>query len=175
MILNCGVAEDSWESLGLQDIKPVNPNGNQPWILTGMTDAEAEAPTLWPPDAIGKDPDAGKDWIQEKKRMTGDEMVAWHHWLDGHEFEQALGVGDGQGSLACYSPWSHKKSGLSNWTELLNKNNFVILITGAVVLCSMNKDFDQFIYEDNSFNINIWADLHVLRKLKWLVSVFGML
>ena len=95
--------------LDCKDIKPVNPNGNQSWIFTGMIDVEAEAPTLWPPDAIGKDSDAGKDWRQ-KKRMTENEMVGWHHWLDGHEFEQALGVGDGQGSLMCYSPWSHKKS-----------------------------------------------------------------
>ena len=82
--------------------------GNQPWIFTGRTDAEAEAPILWPPDAkswfTGKDPDAGKDWGQEEKGLTGDEMVAWHHQLDGLEFEQALGVGDGLGSLVCYSP-----------------------------------------------------------------------
>ena len=73
------------------------------------TDVEAEAPILWPPDAkswiTGKDPDAGKDWGQEEKGMTEDEMVGWHHWLDGHEFEQAPGVGDGQGGLACCSPW----------------------------------------------------------------------
>ena len=85
------------------------------------TDTEAEAPTFWPPDAkswlIGKDPDAGKDWRQEEKGMTEDEMVGWHHVLNGPEFEQAPGVGDGQGSLACYSPWSHKESDMTelNW------------------------------------------------------------
>ena len=90
-------------------IKPVNPKGNQSWIFTGRTDAEAEAPMLWPPDMKSwltrKDPDAGKDWRQEEKGMTENEMVGWHHQLNGHEFEQALGVGDGQESLPCYSSW----------------------------------------------------------------------
>ena len=84
-----------------KDIKPVNPKGNQPWIFTGRTDAEAEAPILWPPDAnswfIGKDPDAGKDRRQEEKGITEDEMIGWHHQLNGHEFEQALGDREGQG------------------------------------------------------------------------------
>ena len=83
-------------------IQPVHPKRNQPWIFFGRTDAKN-----W---LIGKDPDAGKDWRQEKKGTTMDEMVGWHHRLDGHEFEQALGVGDGQGSLACCSPWGHKES-----------------------------------------------------------------
>ena len=84
---------------------------------------EPEARIIWPPDAknwlIVKDPDAGKDWRQEKG-MTEEEIVGWHHWLNGHEFEQALGVGDGQGSLACCSPWDHKKLDMTewlNWTE----------------------------------------------------------
>ena len=125
MLLNCGVGEDSWESLGLQEIKAVNPKGNQSWISIGKTDAEAEAPILWPPEAknwlIGKDPDAGKNWRQEVKGMAEDEMVGWHHWLDGQEFEQAPGNGDGQGSLECCSPWGHKKLDMTegrNWTEL---------------------------------------------------------
>ena len=92
------VLEKTAESpLDCKDSKPVNPKENQSWIFIERTDAEAEAPVLWPPDAkswlIGKDPDAGKDWRQEKG-MTEDEMVEWHHWLDGHEFEQALGFGD---------------------------------------------------------------------------------
>ena len=94
--------------LNCKEIKPVNPKGNQSWIFIGGTDAEAEAPILWPPNAkswlIGKDPDAGKDWRQEEKGTTEDEMVGWHHRLNGHEFEQAPGVGDGQGSLTCCSP-----------------------------------------------------------------------
>ena len=91
--------------LDWKEIKPVNPKGNQYWIFTGRTDAEAEALILWPADAkswlIWKDPDAGKDWRQEEKRTTEDELVGWHCWLNRHEFEQAPGVGDGQGSLEC--------------------------------------------------------------------------
>ena len=93
------------------DIKPVNPKGNQPWIFMGRTDAKAEAPVLWPPDAkcqlFGKDPDAEKDWRQKEKE-TEDEMVGWHHWLSGHEFEQTPGDSEGQGSLECWSPWDQK-------------------------------------------------------------------
>ena len=118
------VLEKTLESpLDCKEIQPVDSKGNQSWIFIGRTDAEAEAPIFWPPDAknwlLGKDPDAGKDWRQEEKGMTEDEMVGWHHWLDGHEFEQALGVRDGQGSLVCCSPWDHKElETLSNWTEL---------------------------------------------------------
>ena len=99
MFSNCGSGKDSWESLDCKDIKPVNLKGNQPWIFTGRTDAEAEAPILRPLDAksqlIGKDPDAGKDWRQEEKGMRKDEMVGWHHQLNGHEFEQTPGDGEG--------------------------------------------------------------------------------
>ena len=112
----------------ITQVKPVNPKGIQPWIFIGRTDAVVEAPILCLPDArswlIGKDPDAGKDWGQEEKGITEDEMVGWHHRLDGHEFEQAPGVGDGQGSLACCSPWGDKESDMTewlNWTELLEK------------------------------------------------------
>ena len=109
MLLNCGTGEDSWESLG-QQIKPVNSKRNQSWIFIGRTDAETEAPVLWPPDAknwlIGNDPDVGKDWRQEAK----DEMVGWHHRLNGHEFEQTPGDDEGKESLACCSPWGHKES-----------------------------------------------------------------
>ena len=107
-------------------IKPVHPKGSQSWIFIGRTDAEAETPILWPLDAkswlIRKDPDAEKDWRQEKGE-TEDEMVGWHHPLDGHEFEQAPGVCDGQGSLTCCSPWGLKRVGHDwvtelNWTEL---------------------------------------------------------
>ena len=102
------VLEKTLESpLDCKEIQSVHPKGNQSWIFIGRTDAEAETLILWPPDVknwlIGKDPDAEKDWRQEKG-TTEDEMLRWHHWLNGHEFEQVLGVGDGQGSLACYSP-----------------------------------------------------------------------
>ena len=104
------VLEKTLESpLDCKEIQPVNPKGNQSWIFIGRTDAEAETLILWPPDSrnwrTGKDPDAGKDWRQEEKRTTEDEMVGWHHWLDGHEFEQAPVVGDGQRSRVCCSPW----------------------------------------------------------------------
>ena len=94
--------------LDCKEIKPVNPKGNQSWILIGRTDAEAEAPILWLPDVknwlTGKDPDAGKDWRQEEKLTAEDEMAGWHHHFNGHESEQAPGVGDVQGSQACCSP-----------------------------------------------------------------------
>ena len=109
------VLEKTLESpLDCKEIQPVHPKGNQSWVVTGRTDAGAEAPILWPPDAnnwfMGKDPDAGKDWRQEEKGTIEDKMAGWHHWLDGREFEQAPGVGDGQGSLACCSPWGCKES-----------------------------------------------------------------
>ena len=95
--------------LDCKEIQPVNHKGNQSCIFIGRIDAEAETPVLWPPDVkgwlTGKHPDAWKDWRQEEKGPTEDEMVGWHHRLHGHEFEQAPGVGDGQGSLACCSPW----------------------------------------------------------------------
>ena len=95
-------------------IKLVNPKGNQPWIFTGRTDAEAETPVLWPPDAkiqlTEKYPDAGKDWRQKEKRAAEDEMVRQHHWLNGHEFEQTLGDSEREGSLACCSPRGHQES-----------------------------------------------------------------
>ena len=107
------VLEKTLESpLDSKEIKSVNPEGNQSWIFIGRTDAEAEVPKLWPPNEksrlIRKDPDAGKNWGQEEKGMTEDEMVGWHHWLNKHEFEQVPGDGEGQGSLACCSPWGRR-------------------------------------------------------------------
>ena len=119
------VLEKTLESpLDSKEIQPVHPKGNQPWIFIGRTDAEAEAPILWPPNMKSwlpeKAPDAGKDWRQEEKGVTEDEMVGWHHWLDGHEFEQTSG--DRQGSLACCSPWGCKEL---DTTWQLNKNTAV--------------------------------------------------
>ena len=111
-------------SLDCKEIKPVNPKGNQSWIFLGRSDVEAAI--LWSPDVkkwlIGKDPDARKDWRQEEKGSTEDEMVGWHHWLNGHEFEQAPETGDGQGSLVCCSLWGHKESDMTerlNWLKLV--------------------------------------------------------
>ena len=111
--------------LDCKKINQVNCKGHQSWVYFGRTDAEAETPVLWPPDVknwlIVKNHDAGKDWKQDEKGMAEDEMVRWHLWLDGHEFEQALEFGDGQGGLACCNPWGHKESDMAeqlNWTEL---------------------------------------------------------
>ena len=105
--------------LECKEIKWVNPKGNQSWIFIGKTNAEAETPMFWPPDVknIGKASDAGKDWRQEEKGMTEDEMVGWHYWRDGHEFEQAPGVGDGQGILACCSPWVREEWDMTEWLD----------------------------------------------------------
>ena len=132
------VLEKTLESpLDFKDIKPVNPKGNQSWIFMRRTDAEAEAPIFWPPDAksrlIRKDPDTWKVWRQ-KKGMTEGDMVGWHHWLNEHEFEQAPGDGAGQGSLACCSPWGHKESDTTEW---LNSSNdcFFFLSKQFITTC----------------------------------------
>ena len=125
MLLNCGVGETLDSLLDCKEIQPVHSKGDQSWVFFGRNDAKAETPVLWPPHAkswlIGKDSDAGKDWRQEEKGMTGDEMAGWHHWLNGHESEWTLGVGDGQGRLACCDSWGRKESSTIewlNWTEL---------------------------------------------------------
>ena len=139
------VLEKTPESpLDCKEIQPVHPERNQSWIFIVRADAEAETPILLAPDAknwlIRKDPDAGKDWRWEEKVTTEDEMVGWHHRLYGHEFEQALGIGDGQGSLACCSPWGHKESDTTewlNWTELIFVNclpSFSIIEDKAEIL-----------------------------------------
>ena len=106
-------------------IQPVHPEGDQSWVFFGRNDAEAETPVLWPSHEkswlIGKDSDAGRDWGQEEKGMTEDEMAGWHHGLDGRESDWTLGVGDGQGGLACWDSWGRKESDMTerlNWTEL---------------------------------------------------------
>ena len=110
--------------LDCKEIHPVHPKGNQSWIFTGRTHAEAETPILWPPDVknwlIWKDPDPGKDWRWEKKGTTEDKMVGWHHQLNGHKFEQTLGVSDREGGLACYSPCGHKESDTTEWLNWCN-------------------------------------------------------
>ena len=123
MLSNCGAGKTLESPFDCKEIKPIHPKGNQPWIFIGRTDAEAEAPILWPPDAnslfTGKDPDAGKDWRWEEKGMTEDKMVGWHHWLNGHESEWAPGDSEGQEGLACCSPWGCKESDMTEW---LNNN-----------------------------------------------------
>ena len=122
--------------LDCKEIQPVHLKGNQSSIFIGKTDAEAETPILWSPDAknwlIWKDPDDGKDWMQQKG-TTEDEMAGWHHCLNGREFEWTPGVGDGQAGLACCSPWGHKESDMTerlNWIELMS-----ILILNDLSIC----------------------------------------
>jgi len=122
------VLEKTLESpLDSKEIQPLDPKGNQSWIVIGRTDTEAETLVLWPPDGkiwlIWKDRDAGKDWKQEEKGMTEDEMVGWHHRLNGHKFEWTLGVDDGQGGLACCSLWGHKELDRTEWLNWIELNH----------------------------------------------------
>ena len=151
ILLNCGelflnfwIEKTLKSPLGCKEIQPVNPKGNQSWISIGRTNVETEAPILWPPDAknqlIGKDSDAGKDWGQEEKGTTEDEMVGWHHRLNGHEFGQAPGVGDGQGGLACCSPWGH------DWVTELNSVTILLSFwrSEKKKRCFKNANYDGF-------------------------------
>ena len=131
------VLEKTLESpLDCKEIQPVHPKGDQSWVFTGRTDAEAETPILWPPHAkswlIGKDPDARRDWVQEEKGTTEDEMGGWHHWLDGHETEWTPGVGDGQGGLVCCNSWGcrvgHDWVTELKWTKLNNNKKCLLKI-----------------------------------------------
>ena len=139
------VLEKMLESpLDSKEIKPVNPKGSQPWIFIGRADAEDKGPILWPSDAkrwlTGKDPDAGKDWRWEEKGVTEDEMVGWYYWLNVHEFEQTLGDGKGQGSLACCSSWGCKESHATEW---LNNNKCGIFPDLGSKLCPLNWQVDS--------------------------------
>ena len=142
--------------LDCKEIQPVHPKGNQSWIFIGRTDAEAETPILWPSDAknwlIVKDPDAGKVWAQEEKGTTEDEMVGWHQLLNGHGFGWTLGVGDGQGGLACCGPWGRKESDTTewlNWTEL-------------ILLCIYIYTYlYRYIYT------LMWSHMHVYTQMVW--------
>ena len=116
--------------LDCKEIQPVHSKGDQSWVFIGRTDAKAETPILWPPHEtswlIGKHPDAGRDWGQEEKGTT---EARWHHWLDGHESEWTLGVGDGQGGLACCNSWGRKESDMTkrlNWTDSYEMESYSI-------------------------------------------------
>ena len=147
--------------LDCKEIQSAHPKGDQSWVFIGRTDVEAEIPILGPPDAeswlIWKDPDAGKDWGQEEKVMTGDEMVGWHHRHNGHGFGWTPGVGDGQGGLVCCSSWGHKESDTTewlNWTELsdwlFTDLGFIPLRTCIVVPL-----------QGNAFNISLYPSLQL--------------
>ena len=129
--------------LDYKEIQQVSAKGNQSWLFIGQTDAEAEAPILWPTDVknllIRKDHITGKDWRQEEKRTIEDEMVGWHHWIKGHEFEQTPAAGGRQGSLACCSPWGCKEWDMTkwlNWTELIQDLG-IVLFTCFVYMCCL--------------------------------------
>ena len=142
------VLEKTLESpLDCKEIQPVHSKGDQPWVFFGRNDAKAETPILWPPHAkswlIGKDSDAGRDWGQEEKGTTEDEMAGWHHRLDGCEFEWTLGVGDGQGGLVWSNSWGCKESDMTerlNWTELnwYPWNLVIILLVGVHLGCAVS-------------------------------------
>ena len=163
-------------SLDCKEIQPVHPKGDQSWIFTGRTDAEAETPILWPPNVknwvTGKDPDVGKDWRWEKKGTTEDEMVGWHHQSDGHEFEQAPGVGDGQGSLACCSPWGCKELDTTErlkWTDLTFYYCWILLSVKASTSVSLNLHFVYLLYNNICFIhflcLKFFLIIHLLLKL----------
>ena len=148
------VLEKTLESpLHCKEIQPVHSKGDQPWVFFGRNDAKAETPVLWPAHVkswlIGKDPDAGRDWGQEEKGTTEDEMVGWHHGPDGHEFEWTPGDGDGQGGLACCDSWGRKESDTTEWLDWTDDSkvffiNFFYHILNIVM--SKLKALIQWIY-----------------------------
>ena len=149
--------------LDCKEIQPVHPKGDQSWVFFGRTDVEAEIPLLWPPDVkswlVWKNPDAGKDWGQGEKGTTEDEMVGWHHWLDGHGFGWTQEVGDGQGGLACCDSWGCKESDTTeqlNWTELISRLSFL----------SIWKQNSERVVLQSHFDLDIFLKLYFKRKLK---------
>ena len=150
--------------LDCKEIQPVRPK-EQSWVFIGRTDVQAETPILWPPDTkswlICKDPDAGKDWGQEKKGTTEDEMVGWHHQLNRHGFGWTPGVGDGQGGLACCGPWGRKESdttGWLNWTEL----NWTTLFKLSGSYAIMGEIFNTL--SRLTFTICTWLSVELVRR-----------
>ena len=151
--------------LDCKEMKSVNPKRNQSWIFIGRTDTEAETPILRPPGeelTHWKRHDAGKDWRQEEKRTTEDEMVGWHYWLNGHELEQAPRVGDGQGSLACYSPWGHKDS---DKTEQLNTTELNFL----GVRLGWEKEVDRNVQQELRAVCGAWV---LMKEWQFIVKNF---
>ena len=168
MLLNCGVGETLESPLDCKEIQPVHPKGDQSWVFIGRTDVEAETPTLWPPDVkswfIWKDPNAGKHWGQEEKGMTEDEMIGWHHRLNGHGFGWTPGVGDGQGGLVCWGSWDCKESEMTerlNWTELNSR-----LVKGN------NKNRMTSISENKTYP-NVSADFHWYLRILRILRILG--
>ena len=165
------VLEKTLESpLDCKEIQPVHPKGNWSWVFIGRTDVEAETPVFWPPDVknwlIWKDHDAGKDWRQEEKGSTEDEMVEWYHQLDGHEFEQALGVGDGQGGLVCFSPWGCKKSDMNEWLNWLELNVYSSLYNKSLLLICFMHIITTISTCTSNFKLSIYVFVKLLLIFK---------
>ena len=187
MLFNCGVEKILESPLDCKEIQPVHSKEDQPWVFIGRTDAKAETPILWPLHAkswlIGKDPDAGRDWGQEEKGMTEDEMAGCHHRLDGHEFEWTLGVGNVQGGLACCDSWGRKESDTTerlNWTELK-----WTLAMGKLILNEVlpRYEFNNFFWTDSrqvdtadrvskfSWEWNVMVRSEIKTSLNWEFSI----
>ena len=175
-LLQTVVLEKTLESpLDCKKTKPVHPKGNQSWIFIGSTDAEAEAPILWSPDArtdslTGKDFDAGQDWRQEEE-ATEDEMIGWHHQLSGHEFEEILGESEGQGSLVCCSPWGHKEL---DTTKQLNNHHktdgFYIVVPDSEPQLASGLVFAKQLNNNNRLNQGWKSEIRTMRSLCFCVG-----
>ena len=165
MFLNCGVEKTLASPSGCMEIQPVHPRGNQPWIFTGRTDAEAETPIPGPPDVknwlIWKDPDAGKDWRLEENGMTEDEMVGWYHWLNGHEFEQALGVARETWHAEVHGV-TKSQTWLSNKTELTWINFFTY--NYAKLYFNNIKIYQKVVF---SFSLRKQPEI----KMRWIIKI----
>ena len=151
--------------LDCKEIQPVHPKGDESWVFIGRTDFEAETPILWPPDAkswlIWKDPDAGKDWGQEEKEMTEDEMVGWCHWLNGHGFGWTPGDGDGQGGLPWCGSWGCKRS---NMTEWLNWTELIYVDVGKLkknLYLSINIQISSFFPFHNHLSVEVEINIYI--------------
>ena len=158
--------------LDCREIQPVHPKGDQSWVFTGRTDVEAETPILWPPDAkswlIGKDPDAGKEWRQEEKGTTEDEVVGWPHRLNGHGFGWTPGVGDGQGGLACCVSRGRKESDTTewlNWTDILNSPKPLLPL-----LCYLLND----IFPNHSLCSVEFPSLRIWKVSSFMITFLGI-
>ena len=176
------VLEKTLESpLAFKEIQPVHPKGNQSWIFIGRTDPEAETPIFWPPDAknwlIWKDPDSGNDWRWKEKETTNDEMIEWHHRQDGHEFEQAPGVGDGQGSLACCSPWGHRESDMTEWLKWIDKSLTIYVVSwlhfsGIVLKERVWLFLRPPMLSYVSHTIKLWVSTSTFPMINWAIPLY---
>ena len=165
-------------SLDCMEIQPVHSEGDQPWDFFGRTDAKAETPVLWPPHVkswlIGKDFDAGRDWEQEEKGMTEDEVAGWHHGLDGRESEWTPGVGDGQGGLVCCVSWGHKESDITerlNWTELMGPDATILVFWMSSFKLAFS--LSSFPVIERLFSFSSLSSIRVLSSVYWRLCYFS--